>query len=435
MTTVTVLFTDMEGSTDLLKRHGEEKGNRLLKLHRQQLWSLVRAADGSEFKSEGDGIIATFPSAARAARCATAMQGLSESPLEEERVGLRIGLESTELPESEDDPTALGLVLAKRLCDAASVGEILCGPVFRQLLVGRREFTFGPVRSETLSGVGRIDVHALVYEPGKQPYRWTEEDATRYRELATVAVPNREEQLAHLLCLIPFPTHARFRAVELGCGDGALARAFLTCFPSAELVALERSDSLIATATACLQPFGKRADVQRFDLASSDWLQEVQGAGCVLSSLALHHVAGRDKATVFREVCERVTEDGALLIADIVHPVRSEQWELYGDLYDVLSESTAESLGANELIEKLRAEGWNLFRMHGIQDEYPSPLIDQLDWLRRAGFLAVDCYWLRSGFAVYGGYKARERDGSGFLRFGAAMDAVKQALDYASRIP
>ena len=435
MTTVTILFTDLAGSTDLLKRLGEEKGNRLLKLHRQQLWSLVKAAGGSEFKSEGDGIIATFPSAARAARCATAMQGLSESLLEEERIGLRVGLESTELPENEDDPTALGLVLAKRLCDTASAGEILCGPVLRQLLADRREFTFGPAQSETLPGVGRIDVHELVYESGQQAYKWTEEDATRYRELAAIAVPNREEQLAHLLCLVPFPTHARFRAVELGCGDGALGRALLTCFPRAELVALERSESLFATATACLEEFGKRAVVQRFDLASSDWLQEVQGAGCVFSSLALHHVAGKDKAIVFREVCERMSRGGALLIADVVQPSRPEQWELYGDLYDILSQSAAESLGANELIDKLRAEGWNLFRMHGIQDEYPSPLVDQLDWLRSAGFLIVDCYWLRSGFAIYGGYKARERDGSGFLRFGAAMDAVKQALDYASRIP
>lgn len=435
MTTVTILFTDLAGSTDLLRRLGEEKGNRLLKLHRQQLWSLVKAGDGSEFKSEGDGIIATFPSAARAARCATAMQGLSESLLEEERIGLRIGLESTELPENEDDPTALGLVLAKRLCDGASIGKILCGPVLRQLLAGRREFTFGPAQSETLPGVGRIDVHELVYESGQQAYKWTEEDATQYRELAAIAVPSREEQLAHLLCLIPFPTHERFRAVELGCGDGALAHALLTCFPGAELVALERSDSLFATATTCLQAFGKRAVVRRFDLASSDWLREVQGAGCVLSSLALHHVAGKNKATVFREVCERMSQDGALLIADIVQPLRSEQWELYGDLYDRLAQSAAESLGANELVEKLRSEGWNLFRMHGIKDEYPSPLVDQLDWLRSAGFLVVDCYWLRSGFAVYGGYKVGERHGNGFLKFDVAMDAVKRALDYASRIP
>lgn len=434
MATVTILFTDLAGSTALIKRRGEEKGNRFLKLHRQRLWSLVSSNGGSEFKSEGDGIIATFPSAARAVRCAVAMQRMSSSLLEEETIGIRIGLESTELPETEDDPTALGLIVARRLCDLASPGQILCGPVLRQLLAARTEFAFGPALARTLAGVGEVGVHELTYEHGQRPYDWSEEDAAQYRELSAIAVPNREEQLAHLLCLIPFPTDAHFRAVELGCGDGSLSRALLSCFPNAQLVALERSASQFAAATACLASFGERASVRQFDFAESEWLGELQGAGCALSSLALHHVSGEHKATVFREIFERMDPDGALLIADVVQPSRPEQWQLYGNLYDLLTESAARSLGADALMEKFRAEGWNMFRMHGIQDEYPSPLVDQLDWLRLAGFLVVDCYWLRSGFAVYGGYKSSHRRGDGFLSFDTASEAVKRALEFAARI-
>jgi predicted O-methyltransferase YrrM len=360
---------------------------------------------------------------------------MSASLLEEERIGVRIGLESTELPENEDDPTALGLILAKRLCDAASPGQILCGPILRQLLAARTEFAFRPPLSQTLSGVGNVGTHELAYEHGQRPYDWTEQDAAQYRELAAIAVPNREEQLAHLLCLIPFSTDAHFRAVELGCGDGSLSRALLTCFANTNLVALERSDSQLATAAACLHSFGERGAVRRFDFSASEWLSELQGADCVLSSLALHHVSGGDKATVFREIFDRINQSGALLIADIVQPSRPEQWELYGSLYDLLAQSTAESLGDGALMEKFRGEGWNMFRMHGIAQEYPSPLVDQLDWLRLAGFLVVDCYWLRSGFAVYGGYKTRERKGKQFLRFETAIEAVKRSLDFASRIP
>lgn len=405
-----------------------------MKLHRQRLWDIVREADGREFKSEGDGIIAVFASAARAARCAISMQRAS-APLEEEQIGLRVGLESSELPEDEDDPTALGLVAAKRLCDAASPGQILCGPVLHQLLASRREFTFNRTRTQTLRGVGKMDVYDLIYERDQRPYEWTDTDARRYRELATIAVPDRAEQLAYLLCLIPYGPKDSFHAVDLGCGDAALSHAILTCFPSARVSAFERTSSLMETASACLHGFGRRATVRQFDLSSSSWLGDAKGAGCIVGSLLFHHLAGKDKARAYKEICERLTHDGALLIADIVQPSRPEQWEVYADSYDVSARSAAEKAGALELFTKFQVDGWNFYRQRGIPDEYPSPLADQLDWLRLAGFLVVDCFWLRSGFAIFGGYKGHGPARSDFLKFDRALDIAERSLDFASRIP
>ena len=47
---------------------------------------------------------------------------------------------------------------------------------------------------------------------------WTENDSELYRELASVAVPDREEQLATVLAVLPFSSLEPFRVVELGSG-------------------------------------------------------------------------------------------------------------------------------------------------------------------------------------------------------------------------
>lgn len=52
-------------------------------------------------------------------------------------------------------------------------------------------------------------------------------------------------------------------------------------------------------------------------------------------------------------------------------------------------------------------EHWNTYTYPDPVD-IPSPLPDQLQWLREAGFVGVDAFWVRAGHAVFGGYKPRE---------------------------
>ena len=87
---------------------------------------------------------------------------------------------------------------------------------------------------------------------------WTEDDSRMYRELAAIAVPAREEQVATLLSLLPFQQQDAFRAVELGCGEGALSFAVLDCFPNASVLALDGSASMREQAGRHLGRFGER---------------------------------------------------------------------------------------------------------------------------------------------------------------------------------
>jgi tRNA (cmo5U34)-methyltransferase len=194
-----------------------------------------------------------------------------------------------------------------------------------------------------------------------------------------------------------------------------------------------RRRSAPSNSAAARPRFGPRASVDAFDLASTDWHPRLQDADCVLSSLCLHHLSGEDKQRLFASVCSRLSERGALLIADLINPQRPEARSLFAEAYDRIAKAQSISeTGSAELFEKFVAEKWNYFRLEG-PGEYPSPLFDQLTWLKAAGFEAVDCFWLQAGFAVYGGYKVHTDVPTDTISFEDALGSTQRALRGISR--
>ncbi len=72
---LTILFTDMEGSTTLTQRLGDAKAQELLRTHNSIVRDALKTHGGSEIKHTGDGIMASFPFASRALACAVASRG------------------------------------------------------------------------------------------------------------------------------------------------------------------------------------------------------------------------------------------------------------------------------------------------------------------------------------------------------------------------
>ena len=260
---------------------------------------------------------------------------------------------------------------------------------------------------------------------------WSEADSLLYRRLASVAVPARLEQITALLTLLPFKRAEAFRAVDLGCGEGILSYALLDCFPQAEVVALDGSPGMRVQAINRLTPFRPRFRVEAFDLASQNWLHHVQTADCVVSSLCLHHLRGPQKKRLFGAVNRRLSARGVLLIADLVEPQRPEARALFAATWDRLAEaqSIAET-GSEQLFEQFVKAEWNYYRFDDPVDT-PSPLFDQLTWLKTAGFEGVDCFWLQAGHAIYGGYKTQSGESGGNVPFAAALRSAEAALHTA----
>jgi len=151
--TVTILFTDLVSSTELLQRAGDEQAQRIFKAHHRLLRQAVEACGGHEVKWLGDGLMVAFPSAADAVRCAIAMQQASHRPAAGERLQIRVGLNVGEAIRDESDYFGTAVVIARRLCDSAGEGQIFASDLVVRLLAGRQEFTFHDLGAMTLKGI------------------------------------------------------------------------------------------------------------------------------------------------------------------------------------------------------------------------------------------------------------------------------------------
>ena len=233
---------------------------------------------------------------------------------------------------------------------------------------------------------------------------WSEDDSATYRAIAQVAVPRRQEMVEALLAAAPFSTNEPLKILELGSGEGLIAEALLTRFPSASLTALDGSESMRAEATARLAAFGVRARVAAFDAAALDWWDRMFSVDLVVSSLALHHLNDAKKQYFYKAAAERLSPRGALLIADLVDPQHPATRTAAAARWDALARRQAEAIGAPDVFQRFVDEQWNHFRFPDAADE-PSGLLHHLIWLRHAGFAAVDCWWMDAGHAVFGGFK------------------------------
>ena len=139
---VTLLFTDLVNSTELLQRAGDEQAQRIFRAHHKLLKNAVAAHGGQEVKWLGDGLMAVFVSPADAVRCAIEMQQAARRRIAAERLAIRVGLNVGDALRDETDYMGLAVVIARRLCDHAQGGQILCSALVTGLLAGRQAFTF-----------------------------------------------------------------------------------------------------------------------------------------------------------------------------------------------------------------------------------------------------------------------------------------------------
>jgi class 3 adenylate cyclase len=173
--TVTMLFTDLAGSTELIARLGDEAGDRVLREHFALLRSAADEHGGREVKTLGDGIMVAFASALGAVACAIDMQQriASGQRLDTPALGLRIGLNAGEVISVGDDFFGMPVVVAKRLCDSAAPGQALASEVVRSLVGSRDEDRFVPIGPVALKGLSdpvvafELDWRKLASRPGE----------------------------------------------------------------------------------------------------------------------------------------------------------------------------------------------------------------------------------------------------------------------------
>jgi len=170
---VTLLFTDLAGSTEFLDRLGDDAGDRFIRDHFSMLRRAIGECGGQEVKSLGDGLMVAFPSALSAVACTLVMQrdiSAHDHGAGGQSVGLRIGLNAGEVVGVEGDYFGTPVVVAKRLCDLAAPGQTLLSDVVRVLVGSRGGHRFVPLGSIKLKGFSDpVDTFELDWRASERP--------------------------------------------------------------------------------------------------------------------------------------------------------------------------------------------------------------------------------------------------------------------------
>ncbi len=165
----TILFTDIVESTTLTQSVGDEAAMALLNVHDRVVRDALASLGGREVKHTGDGIMASFMSAAAAVKCASQIQYelcKREETDRERSIKVRIGAAAGEPVEHHHDLFGSTVQLAARLCSHALPQQILVSNVVAELCIGKG-LPFQDLGEVALKGFDRpIRAHAVAWRPG-----------------------------------------------------------------------------------------------------------------------------------------------------------------------------------------------------------------------------------------------------------------------------
>ena len=169
---VTVMFTDVEGSTDLTRRLGDEAARRTIESHKRIVREALAEHGGREIDSIGDGFMITFLSTRRAIACAVAIhKALAEHGREhpDEEVRVRIGLNVGEVLERGGHPFGAAVNATQRVGAYAKGGQIFVSEPVRHLAGTIPEVTFRDRGRFTLKGFSeRWRLYEVVWAPTEE---------------------------------------------------------------------------------------------------------------------------------------------------------------------------------------------------------------------------------------------------------------------------
>lgn len=151
--TVTLMFTDIEDSTKLAVRLGDEAWSSVVRHHDRMIDKIAGRHGGVVVKTLGDGAMVAFNSTRAAVSAAREIQEAFQSAEDESDIQARIGLHVGDAVLAGDDYLGVAVNKAARIAAAARGGETLISDTVRMLLGDAPELTFGAPFDTELKGL------------------------------------------------------------------------------------------------------------------------------------------------------------------------------------------------------------------------------------------------------------------------------------------
>jgi len=251
--TMTVLFSDIVGSTVLLARLGERDWDNVRRQHFSVLRTVLAEHEGTEVKNTGDGLMAVFGSAINAVDCAIAMQQqalqvvVGGSP-----VGLRIGISTGEATQEHGDWFGTPVVEAARLSTLAGTNESWATGLVQVLAGSQANAQFVSIGPQSLKGFDQpVDVFSVEPPAGSRVSMFAQVDEHEQHGDRLVAMldhwgslPSLQTMRAEVIAeLAPVSGDV---ICDIGCGTGSeLIRIARIIGPEGSAVGVDPSTIMI----------------------------------------------------------------------------------------------------------------------------------------------------------------------------------------------
>jgi class 3 adenylate cyclase len=162
--TVTLMFSDMQGFTEMTERLGDLQAREVIRRHNRIVRQQLAAHGGYEVELQGDGFLLAFNSARRALQCAVAIQRDfdAHNQAEAHPIRVRIGLHTGEALRDAEKFFGRTVILASRIAAQAEGGQILVSSLLKELTRSLGDIRFGEVRTFALKGIAEPQELALV---------------------------------------------------------------------------------------------------------------------------------------------------------------------------------------------------------------------------------------------------------------------------------
>jgi trans-aconitate methyltransferase len=227
-------------------------------------------------------------------------------------------------------------------------------------------------------------------------------------------LPDREERFAIMLDVLGAQLRPDFVALDLACGPGSISQRLLDRFPEARTIALDTDPVLLALGEGALGTLGRRIRWLKDDLNDPTWVDRLADAlagrplDAVLSSTALHWLAGDVLARVYHQLGSLMPEGGVFMNADNMQFGRHEPTfqRIATAIKEREQQAAFQAAGAEDwetwwqaLQQEVALAGLFAEReaRFGTRDRsWTRPSYDfQVGALREAGFREVSTFWQR----------------------------------------
>lgn len=206
--------------------------------------------------------------------------------------------------------------------------------------------------------------------------------ADEYEELMVKLVPQYLEQNQIIYSLLPNEDE-NYRVLDLGCGNGILSELVLQKLPNSYIVGFDLTESMLKVFEKKLSKYSGKFESKQGDFRTDSIGNEYD---IIIAGLTLHHLTWEEREKFYKTLYSSLNEGGLFIARDIII---DENKVVVNDQYGHWKE-----------FMKSQGEDPDFWYFKHIEKDHPMTLTDHFTWLRKAGFLMVECQWRLYNFAI-----------------------------------